>query len=41
MDALAGSRYLDLLERMVQAARDPLLTEAARQLAADVVPGLC
>ena len=29
MEALAGSRYLDLLERMVQAARDPLLTEAA------------
>lgn len=40
MEALAGSRYLDLLERMVQAARDPLLTEAASQPAADVVPGL-
>ena len=40
MDALAGSRYLDLLERMVQAARDPLLTAAAVRLAADVVPDL-
>jgi CHAD domain-containing protein len=37
---LAGSRYLDLLERMVQAARDPLLTEAADAPAADVVPDL-
>ena len=40
MEALAGSRYLDLLERMVQAARDPLLTEAATRPAADVVPDL-
>jgi CHAD domain-containing protein len=40
MEALGGSRYLDLLERMVQAARDPLLTETARQPAADVVPDL-
>ena len=32
MGALEGSRYLDLLERLVQAARDPLLTaEAQRQ----------
>ncbi len=40
MEALAGSRYLDLLERMVQAARDPLLTAAAGRPAADVVPDL-
>ena len=40
IEALAGSRYLDLLERMVQAARDPLLTEAAGRAAADVVPDL-
>ena len=40
MDALAGSRYLDLLERMVQAARDPLLTDAAGLPAAGVVPDL-
>jgi CHAD domain-containing protein len=36
--ALACSRYLDLLERMVQAARDPLLTEAADPPAADAMP---
>ena len=40
MEALAGSRYLDLLERMVQAARDPLLVEAANRPAADVVSDL-
>ena len=40
MEALAGSRYVDLLERMVQAARDPLLTAAAVRPAADVVPDL-
>ena len=40
MDALAGSRYLDLLERLVQAARDPLLTPEAQRPASEVVPGL-
>jgi CHAD domain-containing protein len=40
MHALASSRYLDLLERLVQAARDPLLTPAAEEAASDIVPGL-
>ncbi len=40
MAALAGSRYLDLLERLVQAARDPLLTAAAQRPASEVVPDL-
>ena len=40
MEALEGSRYLDLLERMVQAARDPLLTPVAGQPASQVVPDL-
>jgi CHAD domain-containing protein len=40
MAALAGSRYLDLLERLVQAARDPLLTAAAQLPASQVVPDL-
>jgi CHAD domain-containing protein len=40
MDALASSRYLDLLERLVQAARDPLLTPAGTETASDVVPDL-
>ena len=40
MGALEGSRYLDLLERLVQAARDPLLTAEAQRPASDVVPDL-
>jgi CHAD domain-containing protein len=40
MQALSGSRYLDLLERLVQAARDPLLTDEAQRPASDVVPDL-
>lgn len=40
MDALASSRYLDLLERLVQAARDPLLTPDAGSRAGEVVPDL-
>ena len=40
MNALAGSRYLDLLERLVQAAREPLQTAAAGRPAAEVVPAL-
>jgi CHAD domain-containing protein len=38
MAALAGPRYLDLLERLVQAAREPLLAPEAEQPAADAVP---
>lgn len=38
--ALAGSRYLDMLERMVQAARDPLLTDKADRPAGEIVPDL-
>jgi CHAD domain-containing protein len=33
LEALGGARYLDLLERLVQAARDPLLTPAASERA--------
>ena len=33
LDALGGARYLDLLERLVQAAREPLLTLAASERA--------
>jgi CHAD domain-containing protein len=40
MDALVSSRYLDLLERLVQAAREPLLTPAAAEAASEVVPDL-
>lgn len=40
MDALASSRYLDLLERLVQAAREPLLLPEAQDAASAVVPEL-
>lgn len=40
LDAMAGSRYVDLLERLVEAANRPGLTEAAGMPAPDVLPVL-
>jgi CHAD domain-containing protein len=38
LDAYRSARYVELLERLVDASRDPLLTEAAGARAADVLP---
>lgn len=40
LSELSSPRYLDLLERLVQASRDPLLTDAAGARADTMVPGL-
>jgi CHAD domain-containing protein len=40
LESLRSERYLALLERLVEAAREPLLTEAAAEPAGQTLPGL-
>ena len=40
LEGMGGRRYLELLDRLVDAARAPVLTPEAGQAAGDVLPGL-